>query len=563
MIKPKIAFLIIISVIVFFTRFYKLVSYPPHLTIDEVAIGYNAFSILRTGKDEWGTTFPISFRSVGDYKAPILIYLTVPFIKVFGLTELAVRLPVAIFSALSVFLFWILVSKYIFNKKYTLLPYLATTIFSISPWLISFSRSGFEAVLAFTFMMANVIFIFKLRKTGRLIDFFFMFLFAYLSAIAYHSTKIVVPLLNIFLVLLNYKYFTSCVVGWYSKNKYLLFLTTLLFIGITVFFLDNFIFGSGSSRASMTFLTKDFDYAKALMPTFLSHPFSAITSLAGLLSFWFKRYLEYFSSNFYLSSGLGLATPGYPGQGVIYAIEYPFLIIGFLILIVIQKYLDNIFSNKFVTQTLIAWFFIAFIPASITNNSQHALRTLNIVPIISILIAVGISYVYANFKLKSVRFFFIAIIIGGYALGLTRFFDYYTLHYPIELSEGRSYGWKQVALFVRDHHSEYGKVYVDPRFGTDGPYTYGVPYLYFLFYSVFDPNVYVNSPVRKTGGTNFENYIFTNIDWPALSHDQNNLYVSSPWSFPKEMLSSPKKRLYVPFLNKASGLYVISDKERL
>ena len=117
MIKPKIAFLIISVVFVFFTLFYKLVSYPPHLTIDEVAIGYNAFSILRTGKDEWGTTFPISFRSVGDYKAPILIYLTVPFIKVFGLTELAVRLPVAIFSALSVFLFWILVSKYIFNKN--------------------------------------------------------------------------------------------------------------------------------------------------------------------------------------------------------------------------------------------------------------------------------------------------------------------------------------------------------------------------------------------------------------------------------------------------------------
>ena len=46
MTKQRILFWVIILVIIFFTRFYRLTEYPPHLTIDEVSIGYNAFSIL-------------------------------------------------------------------------------------------------------------------------------------------------------------------------------------------------------------------------------------------------------------------------------------------------------------------------------------------------------------------------------------------------------------------------------------------------------------------------------------------------------------------------------------
>src|SRR5689334_16268177 len=102
--KPSVIFItFVIFFLAFFARFYQLTQFPPGLTIDEVAIGYNAYSILKTGKDEWGNFLPLSFRSVGDYKAPILIYLTVPFIALFGETEFAVRLPVAISSLISVF----------------------------------------------------------------------------------------------------------------------------------------------------------------------------------------------------------------------------------------------------------------------------------------------------------------------------------------------------------------------------------------------------------------------------------------------------------------------------
>ena len=65
----------------FFIRFYHLSSVPNGLYNDETAIGYNAFSILQTGKDEYGTPMPVYFRSFDDYKLPVYIYSTALSIK--------------------------------------------------------------------------------------------------------------------------------------------------------------------------------------------------------------------------------------------------------------------------------------------------------------------------------------------------------------------------------------------------------------------------------------------------------------------------------------------------
>ncbi len=560
MTKQKILFWVIILVITYFTRLYRLTEYPPHLTIDEVSIGYNAFSILKTGKDEWGIPFPISFRSVGDYKAPVLVYLTVPFVWLLGLNEWSVRLPVAIFSAFNIFLLWYLTRRHIFNQKYSLLSYLTALLFSLSPWLIVFSRSGFEAVLALTFLLANLLFLFEFRKSGRLLHFFFMFVFAYLSAITYHSTKIVVPLLNIFFILADYRYFLHCLTGWYRKDKVSLLITGVLFFGVTFFFVQNFIIGPGASRAGMTFLSKDYDYTNGLLPKFSYHPLASFTSIIGLAGLWFKRFMEYFSANFYLGNGLGLSTPGWPGQGVILAIEYPFLLIGFWLLLSSKKFFNASITESFVTRILLVWFLLSFLPASITNNSQHSLRTLNVVPVISILIALGLTQCLGAVRTNTMKHLLLVLVIAGYLFGIVRFMDFYTLHYPVELSETRSFGWKQVAIFAGEHHGEYDRVYVDPQFGTQGPYTYGVPFLYFLFYSQYDPNIYNSDPRRKLGGSDFDNYLFTPINWPDIDHGQDNLYIAGPWSLPKEILGSSKQRLFVPFLNRSSGLYAVSDR---
>ena len=60
---------------------------------DEAALGYNAYSIIQTGRDEYGQFLPLIFKSFGDYKPGFYVYLTIPFIKIFGLNEISVRFP--------------------------------------------------------------------------------------------------------------------------------------------------------------------------------------------------------------------------------------------------------------------------------------------------------------------------------------------------------------------------------------------------------------------------------------------------------------------------------------
>ena len=97
--------LFIILLLAAVLRLWNLSSIPPGLTPDEASLGYNAYSILKTGKDEYGQVLPVIFKSFGDYKPGLYVYLTVPFVALFGLTELAVRLPSAMAG---IFAAWLL-----------------------------------------------------------------------------------------------------------------------------------------------------------------------------------------------------------------------------------------------------------------------------------------------------------------------------------------------------------------------------------------------------------------------------------------------------------------------
>ena len=83
-------------------RLWALGSMPPGLDTDEAAIGYNAYALLRTGRDEYGQPWPLLFESFGEWKRPVYIYAAVPAVATLGLSPLAVRLPAALAGTLSV-----------------------------------------------------------------------------------------------------------------------------------------------------------------------------------------------------------------------------------------------------------------------------------------------------------------------------------------------------------------------------------------------------------------------------------------------------------------------------
>ncbi len=76
--------LLLILILGIVLRFWQLGKTPTGFYLDEAALGYNAYSIMETGKDEYGKDWPILFRSFGDFKAPIYTYLLIPIYKIWG-----------------------------------------------------------------------------------------------------------------------------------------------------------------------------------------------------------------------------------------------------------------------------------------------------------------------------------------------------------------------------------------------------------------------------------------------------------------------------------------------
>jgi len=144
-----------------FLRLYHLATNPPGLYIDEASIGYNAYTILTKGVDEFGVHMPLWFRSFGDYKMPIYIYLTSLSMAFLGKTELAVRIPSALAGIGSIFMLYLNLKLLVSldkekNKVMELLPIISALFLSISPWAIQFSRGGFEVdVACFLYLISS------------------------------------------------------------------------------------------------------------------------------------------------------------------------------------------------------------------------------------------------------------------------------------------------------------------------------------------------------------------------------------------------------------------------
>src|SRR3990167_8570139 len=151
--------LIAVLVVAALVRLWNLGINPPHLTPDEASLGYNAYSILKTGKDEFGKTLPIVFKSFGDFKPGFYVYLTVPSVAVFGLTEFATRFPSAFAGVLSVLLIFLIIKELFPERKY--LPILGAFVSALNPWLVFFSRGAWEVNLSLTLTLIGIFFFLK------------------------------------------------------------------------------------------------------------------------------------------------------------------------------------------------------------------------------------------------------------------------------------------------------------------------------------------------------------------------------------------------------------------
>jgi hypothetical protein len=166
--KIKILLCLVVLVIFSFAiRIYKVDTAPSGINADEASWGYNAYSILKTGKDEHDVLYPLIFKAFGDQKLPAYTYSLVPSIKVFGLNNFAIRFPAVIIGTLiSVIIFFFLM-QFGFSIG---LSFIGAFIAATSPWQIILSRVfGYDSNLGLLFFTLGVLFSFLAYKKDKLL----------------------------------------------------------------------------------------------------------------------------------------------------------------------------------------------------------------------------------------------------------------------------------------------------------------------------------------------------------------------------------------------------------
>lgn len=205
--KIHLTLLLLTMAITIFFRFSELGSISTGLHADEASQAYNAFSILKTGKDMYGKSFPILFRANGSYQPPVYTYLTIIPTIFFGNSVFTARFISAFFGVVLVFLTFMLLYYFGVGKKEERIKQglFAALTLSIAPWAVHFSRLAVEGKLVVSFIALGLItLLFSLKK-----KWFFvvsMFIFGLTTHVYYTERITSIIFVAIFLFLFREKF---------------------------------------------------------------------------------------------------------------------------------------------------------------------------------------------------------------------------------------------------------------------------------------------------------------------------------------------------------------------
>jgi len=486
-------------------RLVAIGEMPPSLNWDEVSHGYNAYSILKTGRDEWGESFPTIFRAYGDYKLPVYIYLTAISEFFLGLSEFSVRLPSVLAGIATVAFTYLLVNEILKNKKIALLSALLA---AIEPWSLFLSRGAFEANLALFFIVSGIYFFFKGINSSR----FFVpatFLLG-LSVWTYNSARIFIPLLLVTLVFL----FKDKLLEAYKNGKSFVRLSlilTALFLIPMFFQLLNPV---GQARYGEVAIIDDGAIAQIIESREKSSFGPQITRLiynrpTYFLSHFVKNWISHFSPGFLFLEGGSHYQFSVPNNGLIYLVNLPFFVLGLIILLIKALKKDK------TSALLLAWLILSPIPSSLTREAPHVLRSITILPIPMVVTSLGLLTIINLFQ-KKFKYVATMIYIIVAVVFLESYLNDYFVNYKKNYSWSWQYGYKQVFQFVKENYDDYDKIIITKK--------YGEPHEFILFYWPWNPKDFRSD-------LNIKRFYQSNWYW-VDSFDK--FYFVNDWSIPKE-----------------------------
>jgi 4-amino-4-deoxy-L-arabinose transferase-like glycosyltransferase len=464
-INKELILVVLIFLLAAVLRFYKLGENPPSLTWDEVAWGYNAYSLGIDGRDEFGRFLPWDYlESFGDFKPPVYAYLTILPVKIFGLNEFSTRFTSAFFGTLTVLLTFFLVKEIFKNSLFTIHYSLFTSFFlAISPWHVMLSRAAFEANVASFFIIGGVLaFLRATRDRGWWL--IFSALSFSLSLQTFNTARIVSP----FLVLLLTIGFRKKILA-FKKWVLLSFLVGFIVLAPAIPF---YFTPQAKLRFKEVNIFSDVSVV-ALANQEMSNDgwkwWSRIIHNRrwGYFRLFLRHYFDHFNPNFLFIKGDGNPKFSTQDVGQLYLWELPFLIWGTLIL----------FRKKEGCWWIIPfWLLGGIIPAATARETPHALRIEATLPTWQILTAMGVGE-FLSWVRKFKRLINSGLQIafwGIVAINFVYFQHGYWRHYPAEFSGEWQYGYKPAIDYIKENGDKYDQIWFTSSLGR--------PYIYFLFY---------------------------------------------------------------------------------
>lgn len=509
MTKNNKIFLIIIFLVSFFLRFYKVGEYPP-LLWDETAIGYNAYSIIQTGKDEYGQTLPIIFKSFGDYKPGFYIYLAIPFIKLLGLNATATRLPSVILGSLLPLLLYFLIKE--INPKAHKTAIFTALITAFNPYSIHFSRGAWETnVLTFELVLASFLFFKYINQKKNKFLLLSSIVFG-LSLFTYQAGKMISLFLIIILFLINLKIVNKKNI----KSLFLNFVLPLFIFSIPIIY--GLFFSSNANRLGVVSL---FSYPRS------AEEAQIIINESSQLDYnvfhnhpvffgrnFLLRYFNNFSPKFLAFEG-DWQSPRHsaPYIGVILYPSLIFLIIGIFFALSRSK-IDKI--NIF----FLLWLLVAPIPAALTRDTISAVRSMSFsIPLIYF-ISLGLYFIIDKYK----NIFLNCLILGVYLISFIYYGDLYLNHMIKKSPDDFLYGYQQSMEYLIKNQDKYNQIVMSDF--------YGQAYIYYLFYSKYPPAKYQQQAKlteNSSGDTGkierIDNIKFTTPDYNLIKTQPNTLAI--------------------------------------
>lgn len=509
-------------------RLFSLSSYPPALNWDEVSHGYNAFSILKTGKDQWGQVLPLfNFRAYGDYPLPLNLYLTIPFVAVLGLSEFSIRLPHALLGIGTIIATYFLTSGLTKRRSLALV---SSLLVAVDPWSLFASRSVLQSNLSvFLLSFSGALFF---NREGKKYFLPLSIALLGLTLYSYHSTRIFSPLILIVAIAIYWKHIK---LTWVS-----IVLAAIFFLPLPYIFLNP----SSRARSDVVFILNDSAINKIISLRQNSKMPELVTKIIYNRPTYFawsfvNNYFDYFSPNFLFFKGGTQYQFSVPNFGVLQFASLPFFYIGLV-------WLGKNLKERREFQLLAAWLLLAPIPASITVDRFAVIRSSSMVPVVEILSTIGLffilDFVSKRKKFISLKPVVMVVFLVTLAYGLEKYISSYIGDYNTKYSWSWQYGYKDVVNYTGDNYHKYDKIIITKK--------YGEPHEFFLFYLGWDPAKYLNDKeaIRFAQSNwywvdRFDKFWFVN-DWQVkdmtteskLKIDCMNikcLLITSPGNYPK------------------------------